>query len=300
MELKNRYFPVLDYGFVALKDYMGCDDDIAEAARCSYGKGTKSLKDNEKLIRHLMRHKHTSPFEMAELKFHMGLPIFCARQIIRHRTVSVNEYSGRFSEMPTIYYTPNIDRCNKQCNINKQGSSEEQIFNKEEYDDVFLGTKEEIRDTLTTHYYSNLALGMARETARIDLPLSMYTYWYWKIDLHNLLHFLQLRLAPDAQWETRQYAKIMAGIVSSLFPITWKAFEDYRLNSINLSTQEQNWLIDHLMGVELSGGNTTELKEFEGKLVRMGKTDLPNYTLDLSASKDFSFFESQVSNEKKD
>lgn len=276
MEHDGRYYPVLDHGFVALKDMMGCDKDIEEMARVSYQAGTRTVSDTRGLLRYLMRHRHTSPFERVELVFHVGLPIFVARQWIRHRTASVNEYSGRYSVMPMIFYTPEEDRVTTQNTENKQGSSDDIINGY----DAFVLAREEIRDTSAAHYRACIEMDVARETARIDLPLSMYTYWYWKIDLHNLFHFLSLRLDPHAQWEIQQYAHVIANIVASELPLSWEAFYDYKMNACSFSRMEMELIRGGLYynmyqqphitttnkhAMQL-GMNTREIKEFWNKL----------------------------------
>jgi thymidylate synthase (FAD) len=256
IEFKNKYFPVLDHGFCAMVDYMGDDQAIVRAARCSYGAGTKSVSDDRGLIRTLMREVHTSPFEMCEVVLHVGLPIFVARQWIRHRTASLNEYSGRYSVMPSLYYTPNDNRHQVQHAQNKQGSGPVCI------DADTQVTLSEQRDALradaTNHYHQCLEANLARELSRIDLPLSTYTYWYWKIDLKNLLHFLRLRLDQHAQWEIQQYAKVIAGLVSKWVPLTWEAFVDYQLCSATFSRQELEILKILFYAQELDIGTLTE------------------------------------------
>ena len=205
----EKYYGVLDHGFLALKDVMGNDQSIEEMARVSYQAGTRKTSDTRGLLRYLMNHRHTSPFERVEFVFHVGLPIFVARQWIRHRTASVNEYSGRYSVMPMIFYTPDQERVTTQSTDNKQGSSEDQLA---DYDG-YVNCCNNVRSDMNTHYHENLEQDMAREIARLDLPLSMYTYWYIKFDLHNLFHFLSLRLDPHAQWEIQQYAHVIANIV---------------------------------------------------------------------------------------
>ncbi|MCC6221222.1 MAG: FAD-dependent thymidylate synthase [Deltaproteobacteria bacterium] len=239
---------VLDKGFVRLVDCMGDDSSIVQAARVSYQTGTKTLEADEGLIRYLMRHRHTTPFEMVEFKFHCRMPIFVARQWIRHRTASVNEMSGRYSEMPEMFYEPSPELCTTQSAQNKQGGSGTQIENSA---DVAL-TFGEMQAEIYQHYKGYLAMGMRRELARVNLPLAMYTEWYWKIDLHNLLHFLDLRLGSHAQYEIREFALAMAEIVSERVPITWRAFNDYRLCSMSFSGIELRLLGALLNGEELS------------------------------------------------
>jgi len=240
-DLKGLYFPVLDHGFVALKDNMGSDQAICQSARCSYGPGTKKTSDDRSLIRYLMRAGHHSVFEFAEISLHIGLPIFVMRQLIRTRTANVCEMSGRFSIMPQLFYTPKLDRCNKQSKTNKQGSDVELCMSPAEYE-VYLGAKGEIRNELSTHYDSCIKKDLTRELSRIDLPLSMYTFAYWKIDLRNLFNLLKLRLDSHAQWEYQQYARVIAGIVKELYPLCWEAFVDYTLGGVSFSRQERQLL----------------------------------------------------------
>jgi thymidylate synthase (FAD) len=235
-EILDKEFPCLNAGFVRLIDYMGGDESIVQAARVSYGKGTKSVNEDRGLVRYLMRHLHTTPFEMVELKFHVKLPIFVARQWIRHRTANVNEYSGRYSVMKDEFYVPDQGAIHFQSMRNKQGRSE---------DDVPADLRRKVLDILTqaqqklyTEYEDLLEADIARELARINLPLSLYTEWYWKIDLHNLFHFLKLRLDPHAQYEIRVYGEAIAEITKRVVPLAWEAFEDYMLRSQKFSRVE--------------------------------------------------------------
>ena len=234
-ELKWEKFPVLNDGFVCLVDCMGDDAAVVQSARVSYGAGTKQVSDDESLIRYLLRHKHTTPFEMAELKFLVRVPMDCWRQWIRHRTASVNEYSTRYSEAIDSFHTTDPKDWRSQSTANRQGSGNGFDLNTGL---LFSATEEEFHDTARELYKSRLKAGVAREQARKDLPLSTYTEAYWKIDLHNLLHFLALRLDSHAQAEIRAYATAIVRIVSKLFPITWRAFEDYRLHSLQLTRLE--------------------------------------------------------------
>lgn len=234
--LIDKEIKCLDHGFVRLVDFMGDDSSIVQSARVSYGKGTKSVREDTTLIRYLMRHQHTSPFEMVELKFHIRLPIFVARQWIRHRTANVNEYSGRYSEMTDDFYIPEQNQIRTQDEVNKQGRSDKQI------DDT---TAREVLQSMQQHqkdsydeYLNYLDKEVAREIARINLPLSSYTEWYWKIDLHNLFRFLKLRLDWHAQYEIRVYAEAIANIIKELYPISFQAFSDYILNSVTFSYAE--------------------------------------------------------------
>lgn len=239
-EIIGKEFPVLDHGFVRLVDLMGDDSSICQAARVSYGKGTKTVREDRTLLRYLMRHLHTSPFEMVELKFHIRLPIFIARQWIRHRTANVNEYSGRYSEMTDEFYIPELSQIRTQSEVNKQARSEVEfdITKAEEITSNMRKSQEESY----SEYKSYVDEGVAREIARINLPLSSYTEWYWKIDLHNLFHFLKLRLDHHAQYEIRVYAEVIANILKQILPMSYEAFEDYILNSVTFSSAELSLL----------------------------------------------------------
>ncbi|OGU17006.1 MAG: FAD-dependent thymidylate synthase [Ignavibacteria bacterium GWB2_35_12] len=265
----------LDKGFVRLVDYMGSDDSIVQAARVSYGKGTKSVRADRELIRYLMRHRHTSPFEMVEFKFHVKLPIFVARQWIRHRTANVNEYSGRYSEMKDEFYIPDIDQIRTQNTVNRQGRSDATLPQNQaqEINEMLSNTQKQLFE----EYKNMLDMDIARELARINLPLSTYTEWYWKIDLHNLLHFLKLRLDFHAQYEIRIYADKMAELIKPIVPLTYQAFEDYILESMTFSKQElgiiKKLLVqefpddDFLAQHEIKGLEATEFKEKLKKLL---------------------------------
>lgn len=234
----DQYYAVHDHGFVSLVDYMGGDTAIDRAARTSVGGNLKERSETEesKLIGRLMRDRHTSPFEMVELKFHCAMPIFVARQWIRHRTANVNEYSGRYSKMPNMFYTPKpADICH-QDKKNKQGRAEQVTpILARKFIDEFQTAR--ILGVMPNYEWA-IDSDISRELARIDLPLSTYTQWYWKIDLHNLLHFLKLRLAPEAQFEIRQYALVMAAMARALAPIAFEHWENYLLNSLTLSSEE--------------------------------------------------------------
>lgn len=236
--LEARLFepiPCLDHGFVRVVDYMGDDAAVVQAARVSYGKGTKKRSEDRGLIRYLMRHRHTTPLEMCELKLHVKLPIFVARQWIRHRTANVNEYSARYSILDREFYLPRPEDLATQSANNKQGRGDVLAA------DAAAAVLELLRRDAVRAYDSYEALldshGLARELARMNLPVSYYTQWYWKIDLHNLLHFLALRIDPHAQHEIRVYAEAIAGVVRDWVPLCWEAFEDYRLGAATLSRQ---------------------------------------------------------------
>ena len=234
--LLDKEFKVLDHGFVRLIDYMGGDDAIVQAARVSYGEGTKKVSEDRGLIRYLLRHKHTTPFEMVEFKFHVKLPIFVARQWIRHRSANVNEYSGRYSVMKAEFYRPLEEDIRYQSTVNKQGRSAKEV--PAELRKQFLDHLDNSQIELYKEYDQFVEEGLARELARVNLPLSMYTEWYWKIDLHNLFHFLRLRMDSHAQMEIRVYAEVMAEMVKAVCPVAYEAFTDYSLTSTSFSGPE--------------------------------------------------------------
>ncbi len=235
-EIKGKQINCLDKGFVRLVDFMGDDSSIVQSARVSYGEGTKTINEDRGLIRYLLRHKHTTPFEMVEFKFHIKLPIFIARQWIRHRTANVNEYSGRYSEMKDEFYLPDISQIRHQSTLNKQGRADE-VLDPETSQEI-IDKMQYIQKDLYNNYKEFLDEGLAREIARINLPLSNYTEWYWKIDLHNLFHFLRLRIDSHAQYEIRVYGEAMAEIIKEIVPLAWEAFEDYHLKSMYFSKME--------------------------------------------------------------
>jgi thymidylate synthase (FAD) len=227
--------PVLGHGYVVLVDYMGNDAAIVQAARVSYGMGTKTVRDDRGLIRYLMRHRHTTPFEMVEFKFLIRLPIYVARQVIRHRTASVNEHSARYSIIPDEYDVPAAGGTFLQSKRNRQGRGDPAP---PEVDERFRAELDRLCQEAYGVYEKALADGVARETARMVLPVAYYTEWYWKINLHNLLHFLSLRLDPHAQEETRLYAAEMARIAQAVCPVAYEAFEEFTLGSLALSRRE--------------------------------------------------------------
>jgi thymidylate synthase (FAD) len=234
-EVLKLSIPCLD-GFVRLVDVMGDDSSIVQAARVSYGEGTKKIHEDRGLIRYLIRHQHWTPVEMVEFKFHVKLPVFIARQWIRHRTANVNEISARYSEMKDEIYLPPIEHISSQSNDNKQGRNSEPFAKEQaqEIQDLIMQSNENQYKV----YQNLLDRGVARELARTVLPVGHYTEWYWKIDLRNLMNFLALRLDPHAQWEIRVYAEAMSSLVKQIVPIAWEAFEDYILNSVNFSKDE--------------------------------------------------------------
>lgn len=251
--------PVLDCGHVKLIDVMGDDERIEQVARLSYGKGTRSVSDRAHLLRYLMRHRHTSPFEQAVITLDMKMPIFVARQLIRHRTASYNELSGRYSELPEEYYIPDESQVCLQSTTNKQGRGDS-LLDADAYEMIdLIGAS---ADNAFRDYRILLDAGVARETARMVLPVSTYTQWCMTMNLHNLLHMLALRLDPHAQWETRQYAAVISEIVADWVPLTWEAFNDYRLGAVTFSRMEMDILRNMLAG---ESSNTDGLSEREKK-----------------------------------
>ena len=332
-EILGGYFRVLDHGFVALVDYMGADEDVERAARVSYGYGTRKVSETRGLIRYLRRHLHTTPSEMVEFKFHCAMPIFVARQWIRHRTASVNEYSGRYSIMPLLFYKPEQDHFALQDATNKQGRAKQSLLPgfdthlaapPDPYDadrakqsplpgfdadglapssDLYQETCERwkgARSQLSVNYEWLVEQDVARELARIDLPLSTYTQWYWKIDLHNLLHFLTLRVDPHAQWEIQEYGRKIAGMVKRVAPLSYQAWIDYQVMGARLSRGELEALSrlvaadengiaarpdasasnDELAALDLSPREVRELK------TKLQRRPTPDFDLDVSAMKD--------------
>lgn len=252
IELLSRFaLPrrVLDHGFVRLVDVMGDDAAIVQAARVSYGAGTETPSTDRDLIRYLLRHWHTSPFEMCEIKLHCKMPIFIARQWIRHRTANVNEMSGRYSVLPEEFYVPVPASICYQSTTNKQGRSGP-------VDAITADQFAELLEDQCRRAFANYRGAcddeIARETARIGLPLATYTEWYWKIDLHNLMHFLRLRIDSHAQEEIRAYGRAIGEIVKAWAPVAWEAFEDYRLHSVSLSRQELE-IVKLLVGATPTG-----------------------------------------------
>ncbi|MBF9044663.1 FAD-dependent thymidylate synthase [Rhodobacterales bacterium HKCCE4037] len=259
---------VLDHGFVRVVDYMGDDAAIVQAARVSYGAGTKKARDDSGLIRYLMRHWHSTPFEMCELKLHVKLPVFVARQWIRHRTANVNEYSARYSILDREFYIPQPDALAAQSVVNNQGRGE--TLEGEEAERVLRILKEDAGRAYD-HYEEMLSQdgqkGLARELARMNLPANVYTQWYWKVDLHNLFHFLRLRADAHAQYEIRVYADAIAEMVKDWVPAAYGAFEDYRMGGVQLSGKGVEVLKRRLAGEsvtqESSGMSMGEWREFE-------------------------------------
>jgi thymidylate synthase (FAD) len=247
-----NYKPVLNFGFVGLVDSMGDDSRIVQAARVSYGSGTKTAREDRGLIRYLFRHFHTTPLEMVVFCFHLKFPIIVSRQHSRHRMSSTNEYSGRYSVMSDEFYIPNEDRIQSQHAINKQGSGDA-------LDPKTQKQAVEIIDDLTQFCYKNyqelLDLGVSREVARSVLPVSNFTEMYWKIDLHNLLNYLYLRMDSHAQWEIQQFANAIAEFVKEKCPIAWEAYVDYKQNAVNFSGPDMSFL-NHIIAENSKSGLT--------------------------------------------
>lgn len=262
---------VLGHGFVRVIDYMGDDAAITQAARVSYGKGTKKVTNDEGLIRYLMRHWHSTPFEMCEVKFHVKLPVFVARQWIRHRTANVNEYSARYSILNREFYIPAPDALAAQSVVNNQGRGE--LLEGDEAERVLSILKADAMRAYD-HYEDMLSQdgqkGLARELARMNLPANIYTQWYWKTDLHNLFHFLRLRADVHAQYEIRVYAEAMCAIVADWVPLAYGAFADYRMGGVQLSGKAIDCVRRMLKGEEVtqasSGMSAGEWREFEATL----------------------------------
>jgi thymidylate synthase (FAD) len=283
-EVLGKKFPVLDEGFVRAVDYLGTDESIVQAARVSYGRGTRQVTEDRALIRYLLRNAHTSPLEMCELKLHVRVPMDCWRQWIRHRTASVNEYSTRYSLAITETQRTAPDEWRSQSKDNKQGSG---ASLDRAVGEALSAEERELQQHAQRVYERRIAEGVAREQARKDLPLSTYTEAYWKVDLHNLLHFLELRMHAHAQQEIRTYATLIGEeLVKRWVPLAWEAFVDYRLQSFSLSRQEiavvtalQRSAADGTRAAVEHGflepdgrrpGKRRELDELEAKLARLG------------------------------
>jgi thymidylate synthase (FAD) len=243
-EILYEPLPVLDHGFVRVIDYMGDDAAVVQAARVSYGRGTRKVSEDQGLINYLMRHRHTTPFEMCEIKYHVKLPIFVARQWIRHRTANVNEYSARYSILDNEFYVPAPEHLAAQTTTNRQGRGEvlegaaaSRVLDllRAEAERAYAGYAELLNEDASGAPVDPTRPGLARELARISLSLGFYTQWYWKTDLHNLMHFLSLRADPHAQYEIRAYAEAMLGTLKRWVPMTYAAFLEYRMNAALIS-----------------------------------------------------------------
>ena len=278
----KNYIPLLNAGFVGLVDHMGDDSSIVHAARVSYGKGTKKVSEDRGLIRYLVRHSHTTPLEMVELKFHGKMPLFVARQWIRHRTASVNEYSGRYSEMSEDMYLPELEHIQPQSTNNKQGRSGE--YTKDEQfriqNDLIYNNQQD-----QTEYKKLLDKNLAKEMARGVLSVNNYTEWYWKINLHNLFHFLKLRLDAHAQIEIRVFAEAMYELIKPIVPIACEAFEDYIFDpdaktyqNYKISKQELTALKDIISHAVDQGASFVQLYE-EMKRHGMSKREIDEFNI---------------------
>ena len=261
-EMLYKPIPVLDHGFIRVVDYMGDDSSIVQAARVSYGRGTKKSLQDKGLINYLMRHRHTTPFEMCDIKFHIKLPIFIARQWIRHRTASVNEYSARYSILSNEFYVPERVNLSAQSTINKQGRSDDEL--PDDVADKVLALIKEDSEKCYRHYVEMMneddqgniidenTVGITRELARMNLTLNHYTEWYWKINLHNLLHFLALRADSHAQYEIRVYAQAMLDVVKAWVPYAYEAFVEHSMNGTNISRKGMEVIRQMIDGKEVS------------------------------------------------
>jgi len=271
--------PVLDHGFVRVVDYMGDDTSIVQSARVSYGKGTKKVSTDSGLIKYLMRHRHSTPFEMCEIKYHVKLPIFIARQWIRHRTANVNEYSARYSILDKEFYIPAKEHLAAQSTSNRQGRGN--LINGTQADEILTLLKEDaernynnyekmLNETYDGEKINPSKLGLARELARMNLTLNSYTQWYWKTDLLNLLNFLSLRADSHAQYEIRAYANTMIDTLKRWVPITYEAFMDYRVGGMELSSKGKAVITKMIRGekcdIESSGLTKREWNELMGSL----------------------------------
>ncbi|MGE0733890.1 MAG: FAD-dependent thymidylate synthase [Alphaproteobacteria bacterium] len=273
-EILYQPLPVLDHGFVRVIDYMGDDAAIVQAARVSYGKGTKKVREDQGLINYLLRHRHTTPFEMCEIKYHVKLPVFVARQWIRHRTANVNEYSARYSILDREFYIPAPENLAAQSASNRQGRGD--TLQGAEAESVLRILKEDAARSYD-HYEEMLnsredgseievgRQGLARELARMNLPLNIYTQWYWKTNLHNLMHFLSLRADAHAQYEIRVYAEVMIETLKRWVPHTYEAFIDYRMGGAHLSAKGlaavKRMIAGEKVGQENSGLSAREWRE---------------------------------------
>jgi thymidylate synthase (FAD) len=251
--LIDQEIRVLDKGFVRLVDYLGGDARIVQSARVSYGAGTKTVREDRGLINYLMRNDHTSPFEQVTLTFHTKMPIFVARQWVRHRTARLNEISGRYSVMTDEFYMPDASELRTQSEVNKQGRSDDHVDAAQA--EKWLSTFAEDQRSTYAHYEEMIEGGLARELARINLPLSLYTEWYWQIDLHNLFHFIHLRADAHAQYEIRVFAEALAKCAQAVAPLAYEAFEEHKMHAIKFSRSECKAL------AAMIAGGTPDLEE---------------------------------------
>ena len=281
-EIMFKPLPVLDHGFVRIIDYMGDDAAIVQAARVSYGKGTTKVSDDAGLLNYLLRHRHSTPFEMCEIKYHIKLPIFIARQWIRHRTANVNEYSARYSVLDREFYIPDQVNLATQSQSNRQGRGEvlegkEAVavldLLRDDAENNYNHYVEMLNEDESGHIIDESRDGLSRELARMNLTLNTYTQWYWKIDLHNLLHFLSLRADEHAQYEIRVYAEAIMETVKRWCPITYDAFINHRVNSVTLSGKAIQVVKKMIDGVSIeqeeSGLSKREWRELMGVLEKL-------------------------------
>jgi thymidylate synthase (FAD) len=282
-EILYEAIPILDHGFVRVVDYMGDDAAIVQAARVSYGRGTKTLNSDAGLVNYLLRHRHTTPFEMCEVKYHIKLPIFVARQWIRHRTANVNEYSARYSILDNEFYMPAKEQLAAQSTVNHQGRGDvldgkdaDRVMDllREDSERAYAGYADMLNEDADGNPVDDTRQGLARELARMNLSLNFYTQWYWKTDLHNLLHFLSLRADSHAQYEIRVYAEAMLETVKKWVPATYGAFMDYRVGGTNISQKGMAVLKRMLAGEQVeqkeSGMSAREWRELMETLEREG------------------------------
>ncbi len=262
-KILDKQFKVLDKGFIRLVDYMGTDERIVQSARVSYGKGTKTVREDAGLIDYLLRNKHTSPFEQVIFTFHIKLPIFVARQWIRHRTARLNEISGRYSVLKNEFYVPSADDLAFQSSDNKQGRADTAI--PKELQEEILSSLQKQQGDAYEAYTALLDKNIARELALINLPLSTYTEWYWQIDLHNLFHFLKLRMDAHAQKEIRDYAEVLFEICKTVTPLACESFERHQLGGVNFSKDELEALQNLLAGKD-TGLSEKDLNRLNEKL----------------------------------
>jgi thymidylate synthase (FAD) len=273
--------PVLDRGFIRVIDYMGDDGAVVQAARVSYGRGTRRVSEDQGLINYLMRHRHTTPFEMCEIKYHVKLPIFVARQWIRHRTANVNEYSARYSILDNEFYLPAPEHLAAQTTTNRQGrgavldaAAAQRVLDllRKDAERAYVDYTELLNEDPSGAPLDPARPGLARELARMNLSLNFYTQWYWKTDLHNLLHFLSLRADPHAQYEIRAYAETMLGTLERWVPMTWRAFLEYRMNAAVISATGLTVICRMLAGEKVeqasSGLSPREWRELMATLGR--------------------------------
>ena len=273
-----KKFDVLDKGFVRVIDYMGNDSSIVQAARVSYGKGTKKINQDKSLINYLLKHRHSTPFEMNEIKLHIKLPIFIARQWIRHRTANVNEYSARYSVLEKEFYIPESQNIQSQSKTNNQGrelrldkeNSKQTIkLMQENSENAFSNYSCLLNEDESGNVIDSKKEGVARELARMTLPLNTYTQWYWKIDLHNLMHFLSLRFDDHAQYEIRVYAKVILDIMKKWVPITYEAFLQYRLHGFSLSSSGIEYVKSLINNTKINSDNISkrEIEEIKKRFL---------------------------------